>query len=614
MRSILRPPYDVGGGSVSRPTLLLGGSIGYPVVVRSGADIHNEDFVTGTSGWIIYADGTVEFNTGTFRGSLIAGDIHIPADQPAAGWHVDSSGNMWWGAHASYAAASIKISVAGEIDFTTGTFGGTLEAGDVHIPDQTTAASFHVDSDGDVWVGTNVANKATAPFSIDSATGAVTFGLADDYSLILSTAVDFSGTTAPGIFFEGSGINDAGGTLVYDRSVGRRLMMRSRNATGSSAQMWVLSGASGDDLQAEIKASPSTGTDRSGTINLQTSSAGTGAGSIKLQAGSNANDYVDIVDGVLRFGSAADKITHSGTYWSFDSNSSEIVRFNDSGSITFGSSDDGLTAVTGDRGSVQTVGSGAGGWEGYSIGGHAAFISSSSTGDYGLYDDQNNEWGLLFNRNGKALIYYNGTAVAETTNQGWELNVDGAKATPSLRYASNTDVGMYYLANVVAFAANGTCSAQFASNRSYFQATGTASGTAARLLTQTVNSESMKGLYFDTSKAAHKSGMESWSLSDEQFGRIDIMSYLVDDGYVSADGSHRGPDIEGDDEDGWRTLPNPPGAQLIRRGGFIYENLLSVDLHLVTDEAPDEKAIAAATIGKVQELIGRVATLEAAAA
>lgn len=43
-------------------------------------------------------------------------------------WHVDVNGNMWWGNFATYALATIKISSAGAINFTTGNFSGTLSS------------------------------------------------------------------------------------------------------------------------------------------------------------------------------------------------------------------------------------------------------------------------------------------------------------------------------------------------------------------------------------------------------------------------------------------------------------------------------------------------------
>ena len=114
----LRPPYVIPPLEVSRPINILGSDLNGVVLVRGQGLLKSETFVAGSTGWAIYADGSVEFNDGTFR--------------------------------------------------------GTLEAGEVHIPDTTTAASAHIDSDGDIWVGANVANKASAPFQVDSATGDVT--------------------------------------------------------------------------------------------------------------------------------------------------------------------------------------------------------------------------------------------------------------------------------------------------------------------------------------------------------------------------------------------------------------------------------------------------------
>ena len=50
----------------------------------------------------------------------------------------------------------------------------------------------------------------------------------------------------------------------------------------------------------------------------------------------------------------------------------------------------GLRPVTGDFGSVQTVGN-VGGWEGYSIGGRFVYMSNNNTG-VGLYNDIDNTW------------------------------------------------------------------------------------------------------------------------------------------------------------------------------------------------------------------------------
>ena len=61
--------------------------------------IESSNFVSGSAGWQINGAGDVEFNDGTFRGALIAGEIHIPdEDTTTNSFHVDTDGNLWIGA------------------------------------------------------------------------------------------------------------------------------------------------------------------------------------------------------------------------------------------------------------------------------------------------------------------------------------------------------------------------------------------------------------------------------------------------------------------------------------------------------------------------------------
>ena len=238
-----------------------------------------------------------------------------------------------------------------------------------------------------------------------------------------------------------------------------------------------------------------------------------------------------------------------------------------------------------------------------------------STGRIGYIGFPNNDDLHLKNEStaGEILMSTNNTTRFTVKANGQMSGNSGTAALPAYTFTSGSNnEGMFYLAGVTAIAAGGTTAMQVASNRTYVQGTSAAGGTMAKMVTQTVNSVSMKGLYYDASFAHLKSGVEEWGLTDEQFMAIDTPSYLVNGDHVTADGEHRGPSIEGDDESGWTKLPDPDGAQLLRRAGFMYENLVEVDLHLVTDQAPDEKAISAAIIAKVQELMTRVDTLEAA--
>jgi len=80
-----------------RATQLTSGDISQPINLVSG-HIQSSNFLTGITGWKINADGDVEFNSGTFRGDLIAGAIHIPDKNTTANsFHTDSTGNSWWG-------------------------------------------------------------------------------------------------------------------------------------------------------------------------------------------------------------------------------------------------------------------------------------------------------------------------------------------------------------------------------------------------------------------------------------------------------------------------------------------------------------------------------------
>ncbi|KKN23840.1 hypothetical protein LCGC14_0900970 [marine sediment metagenome] len=79
----------------------------------------------------------------------------------------------------------------------------------------------------------------------------------------------------------------------------------------------------------------------------------------------------------------------------------------------------GIKAVTGSYGNVQTTGAGVNSYRGYNINGDAIFMSNST--HYGLYDDTNNEWGLLCTRNGASNLYFNGVPKLATVTGGVEV-------------------------------------------------------------------------------------------------------------------------------------------------------------------------------------------------
>jgi len=89
--------------------------------------LQSGNFISGSTGWRIDADGNLEANNGNFRG---------------------------------------------DISGATGTFTGTVTVGSINIGGDD-ATSAHIDTDGNFWTGASVANKAIAPARISNAGAAV---------------------------------------------------------------------------------------------------------------------------------------------------------------------------------------------------------------------------------------------------------------------------------------------------------------------------------------------------------------------------------------------------------------------------------------------------------
>ena len=138
--------------SASIPSLsTIYNSVSDPIATQSltagyiTGDISSANFQTGVAGWKLSYLGNIEANNGNFRGDLTG---------------------------------------------ATGTFSGTLTGGSLNVPDLTTANSFHVDNSGNAWWGTNVATGyATAPAKILN-TGAATFSMVKITGLQSGSALD----------------------------------------------------------------------------------------------------------------------------------------------------------------------------------------------------------------------------------------------------------------------------------------------------------------------------------------------------------------------------------------------------------------------------------------
>jgi hypothetical protein len=164
------------------------------------SDVRSATYSSGSSGWRISADGTAEFNGGAF--SVTSIDI---GGFDESSFHVDVQGNMWLGASASV-SAPFRVSSAGVLTATVGTFSGNLNGGTIDIGglDGTPATSFHVDSGGNMWIGAST--YAAAPFKISSAgfvtssNGATFFG-----SLSSSSDANFADGTGRQSYIQNDG-------------------------------------------------------------------------------------------------------------------------------------------------------------------------------------------------------------------------------------------------------------------------------------------------------------------------------------------------------------------------------------------------------------------------
>ena len=124
----LKPENPVVGGTVLRR-----------------AAIQSPNYVPGTSGWTINQDGSVEFNNGTFRGTISGGQLFIYNGNPGVGNLVLSNANpgttqdqfgnkVIGGATATYGSTLANAVLGGAVLWYTGSLaGGWTFAGELTI-------------------------------------------------------------------------------------------------------------------------------------------------------------------------------------------------------------------------------------------------------------------------------------------------------------------------------------------------------------------------------------------------------------------------------------------------------------------------------------------------
>ena len=102
-------------------------------------------------------DGQVKLTQGTLQSGNFSTGVQ--------GWQLKPNGNL----------EANNGNFRGDITGATGTFSGTVNVGSLNIPDITTASSFHVDSSGNGWWGANVASGISNAAASVTAAGLATF-------------------------------------------------------------------------------------------------------------------------------------------------------------------------------------------------------------------------------------------------------------------------------------------------------------------------------------------------------------------------------------------------------------------------------------------------------
>ena len=152
------------------------GTINAAEITLNGATsiLQSSNYQQGLLGWKITGFGDAEFNNLIIRTALDIGG------SDTSSFHVDIDGNLWLGA-GTYATAPFRISNTGNVDV-----GGT------------DTSSFHIDKDGNIWSGAGTFNVSTNPFSVTAA-GALRAASANITGVINASSGTFSGTILSGV-------------------------------------------------------------------------------------------------------------------------------------------------------------------------------------------------------------------------------------------------------------------------------------------------------------------------------------------------------------------------------------------------------------------------------
>jgi len=90
------PSFMQSGFYETNPSVIGSGELRENISLVEGY-LQSSNFVTGVTGWRIDADGNLEANSGTFRGTITASALDIPDTTTANSFHVETDGDTFWG-------------------------------------------------------------------------------------------------------------------------------------------------------------------------------------------------------------------------------------------------------------------------------------------------------------------------------------------------------------------------------------------------------------------------------------------------------------------------------------------------------------------------------------
>jgi hypothetical protein len=486
-------------------------------------------------------------------GTFEAGSIDIPNTTAPSSWHVDADGNMWWGSAASYATSNIHISASGAARLASLKLFGS---------------STNIQVENDAFLNVNTATSGGGAISLGAAgDGPVYLGKFSNFGANLSnmTGVAYPSTTAPG-----GGV----GTLA---GLSFRIVDTGLTAGSSSYETYLTSG------KTPAPSAPDEGDEA--RIQLQSSSNGAnGAGNSRIRYYATEDHYFQV--GNLKGPSGT---TLDPTFTFTGDDNTGMYRYAEN-SIGFAMGGGAGVRFT----SVDDI---------YQNGDYHGFNSLTSSAD----SIQHTGTDINFRTNGEVAF-----RIQRETTDRFTCNVDQTISNTAdaqylgYRFSDDPDTGLYrHATDILGLAAGGNPSGAFTSTGvAINNSTATGTGTNCDLVSASVGSVTMWAIRRDTSLRKYKSDILDFELSDEQFMAIQPRTFVWDGQYVGPDG--RFGTTNGDDVDD----VIPEGSQLLRRGGFIFEELAEIDLHLIGHESVDWKAMTSALVAQVQKLQRRVDILE----